>query len=119
MQRRWRGQQTFQAAVLAIALVIGATLAVFVHSEQAEQPRVATVTAAVAPAAMVPVLPAARPIAKPSVGAIFLLVAAVAAVLLGVARRFSWAAAARVGSSAVPAVALSAVRGRAPPRRTA
>jgi hypothetical protein len=119
VQRARRGQQAFHAAVLAVVLVLSAGLVGFVHIGKSEQPRVATVTAAVVPASVVPVLPDARPIAKRTVGALFLLVAVVAALMLGVARRFSWSAAARTGSSAVPAVALSAARGRAPPRRTA
>jgi membrane protease YdiL (CAAX protease family) len=119
VERARRGQQAFRAAVLVVALVVSAALATFVHGEKGEQPRVATVTAAVVPASMVPVLPDARPIAKRTVGALVLLVAVVAALMLGVARRFSWSAAARAGSPAVLAVAVSAVRGRAPPRRTA
>jgi hypothetical protein len=119
VQRTRRGQQAVHAAVLAFALVVSMVLVPFVHGEKNEHPRVATVTAAVVPASMAPVLPDARPIAKPSVGSLFLLVAAVAALMLGVARRFSWSAAARAGSSAVSTVTLSAVRGRAPPRRTA
>jgi len=121
--RARRGQQAFHAAVLAVVLavvlVVSASLAGFVDVGKSEQARAATVTAAVVPAAMVPVLPDARPLAKRTVGALVLLVAVVAAVMLGIARRFSWSAAARAGSSAVPAVALSAARGRAPPRRTA
>ena len=119
MQRERRVQRALHAAVLTVALVVGAALAAFTHVEKAELPRVATVTAAVVPQSMAPVLPDARPLAKPSAGALFLLVAAVAALLLGAARRFSWSAAARTGSSAVAAVALSAVRGRGPPRRSA
>lgn len=118
MQCARRGRRAFHAAVLAVTLLLGAVLVVFGTGDKAGQPRVATVTAAVVPTSMVPVLPDAQPVAKPSAGALFLLVAAVAALLLGVARRFSWSAA-RVGSSAVPGAALSAVRGRAPPRRTA
>ena len=119
VQRARRGQQAFHAAVLAVVLVVSAALVGFVHAGESEQPRAATVTAAVVPASMVPVVPDARPITKRTVGALFLLVAVVAALMLGVARRFSWSAAARAGSSAVPVVALSAARGRAPPRRTA
>ena len=119
MQRARRGQQAFHAAVLAVVLVLSAGLVGIVRVGESEQPRVATVTAAVVPASMVPILPDARPIAKRTAGGLFLLVAVVAAVMLGVAQRFSWSAAARTGSSAVPAVALSAARGRAPPRRTA
>jgi hypothetical protein len=114
-----QGRQAFHAAVLAAALVISAALVAFVHDEKIEQPRVATVAAAVVPASMVPVLPHAQPTPKPSAGALFLLAAAVAALMCGVARRFSWSAAARAGSSAVAGAAPSAVRGRAPPRRTA
>ncbi len=119
MQGARRGQQVLHAAVLAVVLVVSAGLVGFVHVGKSERPRVVTVTAAVVPASMVPVLPDARPIAKRTVGGLFLLVAMVTALMLGVVRRFSWSAAARAGSSAVPAVALSAARGRAPPRRTA
>jgi hypothetical protein len=119
VQRARRGQQAFHAAVLAVVLALSAGLVGFVHVGKSEQPRVATVTEAVVPASMVPVLPDARPIAKRTVGGLFLLVAVVAAFMLGVGRRSNWSAAARTGSSAVPAVALSAARGRAPPRRMA
>lgn len=119
MQCARQSRQAFRTAVLAVALVISAALLSFVHGEKVEQPRVATVTAAVMPTSMVPVLPDARPTAKPLAGALFLLAAAVAALMFGVARRFSWSAAVRAGSSAVRGAALSAVRGRAPPRRTA
>jgi hypothetical protein len=114
-----QGRQAFHAAVLAVALVISGALVTFVHGEKIEQPRVATVAAAVVPTSMVPVLPEAQQTAKPSAGALFLLAAAVAALMFGVARRFSWSAAVRAGSSAVAGAALSAARGRAPPRRTA
>jgi hypothetical protein len=119
VQRARQGQQAFHAAVLAVVLAVSAGLVGLVHVAKSEQPRAATVTAAVVPASMVPVLPDARPLTKRTAGGVFLLVAVVAALMLGVARRFSWSAAARAGSSAVPAVAFCAARGRAPPRRTA
>jgi hypothetical protein len=112
-------RQAVHAAVLAATLVLGAALVTFAHGEKVEQPRVAAVTAAVVPTSMVPILPDAQPITKRAVGAFLVLAAAVAALMFGAARRFSWLAADRAGSSAVPGVALSAVRGRAPPRRTA
>ena len=113
-----QSQQAFHAAVLAVALVISAALVPFVHGRKIEQPRVAMAAVAVVPTSMVPVLPDARPTTKPSPGVLLLLVAAVAALMVGVARRFSWSAAARARSSAVRRATLSAVRGRAPPRRT-
>ena len=122
MRRERRDQQAWYAAVLAVALMVSAALTAFLGVERvapADLPQVAAVTAAVVPQSVAPVLPDARQIAKPSAGALFLLVAAVAALMLGVARRFSWSAAARTGSAAVPAAVLNAVRGRAPPRRSA
>ncbi|MDI6104088.1 hypothetical protein QLQ12_36405 [Actinoplanes sp. NEAU-A12] len=110
-------------AALPLVLVLSIAWAALVGLGRGESvamgevPRLAI--AAVVPHSVTPVVPEARLTGKPSPGPLLLVVAALVALLLGTQPRGRWSAAVRTAPAKTPSMLLHAVRGRAPPRRSA
>ena len=113
----------WRSAVLPLVLVLSmswATLHSFGRGEPVTTggaPPLAV--AAVVPQSITPVVPEARLFGKPSPAALILFVATLLALLLGICSPGRRSAAGRTGSARTPSALLHAVRGRAPPRRSA
>ncbi|GGN32364.1 hypothetical protein GCM10010109_53340 [Actinoplanes campanulatus] len=122
-----RSRPAWRAAVLPLVLALGVAWTVLLGAAavgRAEPPAAfdtprSVVAVAIAPPSAAPVLPEARLIERPAPGALLLLVAAIAGLLLGARRRITWPTAAGSGAAVTPAALFEARRGRAPLRREA